>query len=72
VSIGCSLYYCLQCNASGSTVGEEKAKVIMCKISPVARQHIIFTGRYHFKDKRDLLDLDKLIELLEEKLKKSM
>jgi hypothetical protein len=44
----------------------------MCKISPVAWQHIIFTGRYHFKDKRDLLDLDKPIELLEEKLKKSM
>lgn len=53
-------------------VGEEKAKTIMCKISPVAWEHIIFTGRYLFKDKGGQLDLDKFIELLEEKLKKSM
>lgn len=31
-------------------VGEKKAKAILGKISPVAWQHIIFTGRYHFKD----------------------
>lgn len=53
-------------------ISERKAKAIMCKISPVAWQHIIFTGRYHFKEKKEPFDLDELIEILEEKLQKSM
>ncbi len=53
-------------------VGEEKAKAIMYKISPVAWQHIIFTGKYHFKDKQDHFDLDKIIEFLEKKLQESI
>jgi len=54
-----------------TTVGEEKAKAILSKISPVAWQHIIFTGRYHFRDQEGTIDFDKLIALLEQKLRKS-
>lgn len=54
------------------TVGKKKAKEIMSKISPVAWQHIIFTGRYHFKDQEGKIDFDMLITLLEKKLCKSM
>jgi TnpA family transposase len=53
-----------------ATMGEEKAKAILQKISPVAWQHIIFTGRYHFKDQDSTIDFDKLISLLEKKLRK--
>jgi len=53
-----------------STVGEEKAKAIVRHISPVAWQHIIFTGRYHFKDQVGQIDFEKMIALLEEKLRK--
>lgn len=54
-----------------ATLGEKKAKAILSKISPVAWQHIIFTGRYHFKDQEGQIDFDKLIALLEKKLRKS-
>jgi TnpA family transposase len=54
------------------TVGEEKAKAILSKISPVAWQHIIFTGRYHFEDQKGNVDFDKLITLLEKKLRRSV
>jgi TnpA family transposase len=54
-----------------ATIGEKKAKAILSKISPIAWQHIIFTGRYHFKDQEKQIDFDKLIALLEEKLRKS-
>ena len=54
-----------------ATVGEKKAKAILSKISPVAWQHIIFTGRYHFKDQEGQIDFDKLIKLLEKKLGKA-
>lgn len=53
-------------------VGEKKAKAIMSKISPVAWQHILFTGRYHFRDQEGRIDFDNLIELLEKRLRKSM
>ncbi len=53
------------------TFGEKKAKVILSKISPVAWQHIIFTGRYHFKDRKNDFDFDKLIKVLEKKLGKT-
>ncbi len=56
---------------SCAAVGETKAKAILSKISPVAWQHIIFTGRYHFKDQEGQIDFDKLIALLEKKLRKS-
>lgn len=54
-----------------ATFGEKKARAILSKISPVAWQHIIFTGRYHFKDQEGQIDFDKLIELLEKKIRKS-
>ncbi|PIR10252.1 MAG: transposase, partial [Gammaproteobacteria bacterium CG11_big_fil_rev_8_21_14_0_20_46_22] len=54
-----------------ATFGEKEAKTILSKISPVAWQHIIFTGRYHFKDRRKGVDFNKLIKLLEKKLRKA-
>jgi len=54
-----------------ATVGEKKAKVVLAKISSVAWQHIIFTGRYHFKDQDGVIDFDKLITLLEKRLRKT-
>lgn len=54
-----------------ATVGGKKAKAILSKISPVAWQHIIFTGRYHFKDQERQIDFDELIALLEKKLRNS-
>jgi len=51
-----------------TTLGKERAKEIMSKISPVAWQHLIFTGRYHFKNQEGKIDMDKLISFLEEKL----
>ena len=53
-------------------VDEKKAKTMMSKISPVAWQHILFTGRYHFRDQEGSIDFDGLIELLEKRLRKSM
>ncbi len=50
------------------TMGDEKAKVLMSKISPVAWQHLIFTGRYHFKDQEGKIDLSRFIAFLEQKL----
>ena len=55
-----------------ATLGENKAKAILSKISPVAWQHIIFTGRYHFKDRKNEIDFDKLIKVLEKKLGKTI
>ena len=54
-----------------ATLGAKKAKAILSKMSPVAWQHIIFTGRYHFKDRKNEVDFDKLIKLLEKKLRKT-
>jgi len=54
-----------------ATLGEKKAKAILSKISPVVWQHIIFTGRYHFKDQDGNIDFDKLIAILEKKLHKA-
>lgn len=55
-----------------SRVGEEKAKTAVCKISPVAWQYIIFTGRYHFKNKVGGLELENFVEILEQKLDEIM
>ena len=54
------------------TVGDKKARMIMAKISPIAWQHLIFTGRYHFKDQEGKIDLGALIAFLEEKLRNLM
>ena len=51
--------------------GEKIAKFILMSISPVAWQHFLFTGRYHFKHKLIEIDVSKLIEAAEEKWKKS-
>ncbi len=49
-------------------VGEDKAKAIMAKISPVAWQHILFTGRYDLLSQRGKINLDNLVVFLEKKL----
>ena len=49
-------------------VGEEKAKKIIGRISPVAWQHLIFTGRYRFANGQNSIDLEQFIEMLERKL----
>ncbi len=54
-----------------TTIGEEQAKAILRKISPVAWLHIIFTGRYHFKDYDSKMNFEKLIVLLEKKTAKN-
>ena len=48
--------------------GEEKAKKIIGKISPVAWQHLIFTGRYRFTDAKNNIDLEQFVEMLEKRL----
>ena len=53
-------------------IGEEKAKAMICKISPVAWQHIIFTGRYNFKNRLGELDLEQIIEMLEQRLRNTI
>lgn len=50
--------------------GMDAAKVMMAKISPVAWEHIIFTGRYHFRNKRGVVNLDELADKLVENLEK--
>jgi TnpA family transposase len=49
-------------------VGEEKAKKIIGRISPVAWQHLIFTGRYRFANGQNGIDLEQFVEMLERKL----
>lgn len=41
--------------------GNEKALKMLKKISPVAWQHIHFSGHYAFRDKHDPIDLDSLL-----------
>jgi adenine-specific DNA methylase len=53
-----------------ASIGEEQAQITLSKISPVAWAHIIFTGRYHFKDYDNKMNFEKLLTLLEKKLKK--
>jgi len=53
-------------------VGEEKAIAIMSKISPVAWQHLILTGRYQFKNQEGKIDLEELLTFLEKKLRNSL
>jgi hypothetical protein len=40
------------------------------RISPVAWEHISFTGRYNFTKDNSIVDLEKIVKLLEEKLRK--
>lgn len=53
-------------------VGKKRADEILAKISPIAWVHIIFTGRYDFRNDRGGIDIDKLIAILEEKLAKTL
>lgn len=48
--------------------GEERAREIMSHVSPVAWQHINFTGRYKFMAKNKAPDIDVLSEWLASKL----
>lgn len=54
-----------------ATIGEVQAKTILSKISPVVWSHVIFTGRYHFKDYDNKANFEKFIVLLEKKLRKA-
>lgn len=49
-------------------VGEEKAKKIIGRISPIAWQHLIFTGRYRFTNTQNGIDLEQFVEMLEKRL----
>ncbi len=49
-------------------VGEAKAKEIIGRISPVAWQHLIFTGRYRFTNGQSGIDFERFVEMLEQKL----
>ena len=42
------------------------------RISPISWSHIIFTGLYSFKHSNNTVDLEKMINLLEEKLRKTL
>ena len=46
-------------------LGEEKAREIMNRISPVAWQHINFTGKYKFMAKDYTPDIDAISKFLE-------
>ena len=45
---------------------------LFLRISPIAWNHIIFTGRYNFKNNNTKVDLEKMIDSLEEKLRKTL
>ena len=47
--------------------GEEKAKRIVSKISPIAWGHLSFTGKYLFKSSRNDVDIDGLVIQLKSK-----
>jgi TnpA family transposase len=44
--------------------GQEKARQIMNRISPVAWQHINFTGRYKFMSKNHVTDIETVVHFL--------
>ncbi len=48
--------------------GEDKAKEIMHRISPVAWQHINFIGRYKFLSKGEMVDFESLVRSLIDQL----
>lgn len=50
--------------------GEEKAKKMLAKISPVAWRHILFTGRYNFLNRKGGIDIRAIAKILEESLEK--
>ena len=41
------------------------------RISPVAWEHLSFTGRYNFTKDNSIMDLEKIVRFLEEKLGKN-
>lgn len=41
------------------------------RISPVALEHLSFTGRYNFTKDNSIMDLEKIVRFLEEKLGKN-
>jgi hypothetical protein len=49
-------------------LGVDKAKEIMNRISPVAWQHINFTGRYKFAGKGEIPDIENLVKSLADKI----
>jgi hypothetical protein len=54
-------------------IAEDVAKSVIdnfMRISPVAWEHISFTGRYNFTKDNSIVDLEKIVKLLEEKLRK--
>jgi len=53
------------------SMGEQAAQNIISRISPVAWQHIIFTGRYHFKNYREI-NFEELIDYLEQAVLKTL
>ena len=48
--------------------GKASADQVIARLSPVAWQHILFTGRYHFKNHSDGIEIDKFVNILEGKL----
>lgn len=56
-------------------VAEKTSEAVIAeflRISPIAWNHIIFTGRYNFKNNNTKVDLEKMIVSLEEKLGKTL
>ncbi len=53
-----------------SLTRQEVAKRIIARISPVAWEHIIFTGRYHFKSHREI-NFEELVDYLEQAVLKT-
>ncbi len=51
-------------------LGEEIAKRIVARISPMTWEHIIFTGRYHFKNHR-VINFEELIDYLAQTILKT-
>lgn len=42
------------------------------RISPIAWAHILFTGRYRFKNNNELIDIFAIIQILEDQLKQGI
>ncbi len=42
------------------------------RISPIAWAHILFTGRYRFKNNHELIDIPWIVQILEDQLKQSI
>lgn len=42
------------------------------RISPIAWAHILFTGRYRFKNNNELINISGIIQILEDQLKQGI